>query len=36
VPLAPEARTVKLKRLLRDKAQIAFQEWGNLTDKVRH
>ena len=36
VPLAPEARTVKLKRLLRDEAQIAFQEWGNLTDKVRH
>jgi tRNA(Arg) A34 adenosine deaminase TadA len=36
VPLAPEARTVKMERLLRDEAQIAFQEWANKTDKVRY
>ena len=36
VPLAPEARTVKMELLLRDEAQIAFQEWANKTDKVRY
>ena len=36
VPLAPEARTVKMELLLRDEAQIAFQEWANTTDKVRY
>jgi guanine deaminase len=36
VPLAPEARTVKMERLLRDEAQIAFQEWANKPDKVRY
>ncbi len=36
VPLAPEARTVKMELFLRDEAQIAFQEWANKTDKVRY
>jgi tRNA(Arg) A34 adenosine deaminase TadA len=36
VPLAPEARTVKLELFLRDEAQIAFQEWANKTDKIRY
>ena len=36
VPLAPEARTVKMELLLRDEAQIAFQEWANKTDKIRY
>jgi tRNA(Arg) A34 adenosine deaminase TadA len=36
VPLAPEARTVKMERLLRDEAQIAFREWANKTDKIRY
>lgn len=36
VPLAPEERTVKMELLLRDEAQIAFQEWANKTDKVRY
>ena len=36
VPLAPEARTVKMELLLRDEAQIAFQEWANKTDTVRY
>jgi len=36
VPLAPEARTVKMELLLRDEAQIAFQEWANKIDKVRY
>jgi tRNA(Arg) A34 adenosine deaminase TadA len=34
VPLAPEARTVKMELFLRDEAQIAFQEWANKTDKI--
>ena len=36
VPLAPEARTVKMELFLRDEAQVAFQEWANKTDKVRY
>jgi tRNA(Arg) A34 adenosine deaminase TadA len=36
VPLAPEARTVKMELFLRDEAQIAFQEWANKTDKIRY
>jgi len=36
VPLAPEARTVKMERLLRDEAQVAFREWANKTDKIRY
>ena len=36
VPLAPEARTVKMELFLRDEAQIAFQDWANKTDKVRY
>lgn len=36
VPLAPEARTVKMELFLREEAQIAFQEWANKTDKVRY
>jgi len=27
---------VEVTRLLRDEAQIAFQEWANKTDKVRY
>jgi len=36
VPLAPEARTVKMELFLRDEAQIAFREWANKTDKIRY
>ena len=36
VPLAPEARTVKMELFLRDEAQVAFQEWANKTDKIRY
>jgi tRNA(Arg) A34 adenosine deaminase TadA len=36
VPLAPEARTVKMDLFLRDEAQVTFQEWANKTDKVRY
>jgi tRNA(Arg) A34 adenosine deaminase TadA len=36
VPLAPEARTVKMELFLRDEAQISFQEWANKTDKIRY
>ena len=36
VPLAPEARTVKMELFLRDEAQVTFQEWANKTDKVRY
>ncbi|MSU52006.1 MAG: tRNA-specific adenosine deaminase [Opitutia bacterium] len=36
VPLAPEARAVKMELLLRDEAQIAFQEWANKADKIRY
>jgi len=36
VPLAPEARTVKMELFLRDEAQVAFQEWANKTDKARY
>ncbi len=36
VPLAPEARTLKMELFLRDEAQIAFREWANKTDKIRY
>ena len=36
VPLAPEARTVKMELFLREEAQVAFQEWANKTDKIRY
>ena len=36
VPLAPEARTVKMELFLRDEAQVAFQEWANKTHKIRY
>ncbi len=36
VPLAPEARTVKMELFLRNEAQIAFREWANKTDKIRY
>ena len=36
VPLAPEARTLKMELFLRDEAQVAFQEWANKTDKIRY
>ncbi len=36
VPLAPEARTVKMELFLRDEAQVAFREWANKTDKIRY
>ncbi len=36
VPLAPEARTLKMELFLRDEAQVAFREWANKTDKIRY
>lgn len=36
VPLAPEARTVKMELFLRDEALVAFQEWANKTNKIRY
>ncbi|MEO6245524.1 MAG: nucleoside deaminase [Opitutaceae bacterium] len=36
IPLAPEARTIAMKPLLRDEAQGAFREWAEKSDKVRY
>jgi tRNA(Arg) A34 adenosine deaminase TadA len=36
MPLAPEARTVRMELLLRDEAQGAFREWAAKADKVRY
>jgi guanine deaminase len=36
IPLAPEARTLAMKPLLRDEAQRAFRAWADLPDKVRY
>ena len=36
IPLAPEARTIAMKPLLRDEAQGTFREWVAKSDKVRY
>ena len=36
IPLAPEQRTLEMKPLLRNEAQLAFREWSELPDKVRY
>jgi len=36
IPLAPEKRTLRMKTLLREEAQGAFQEWQAKADKVKY
>jgi tRNA(Arg) A34 adenosine deaminase TadA len=36
IPLAPEARAIAMRPLLRDEAQGAFREWAAKADKVRY
>ncbi len=36
IPLPPEKRTIAMQLLLRDEAQVAFQEWQANPEKVRY
>ncbi len=36
IPLPPEQRTIAMQLLLRNEAQVAFQEWQAKADKVRY